>query len=171
MKEPFSNHRTVRASPTAAAAAAAAARVCPNRSYGALNCPFSGLANGASDQPQDSHGSRPRQSNRHCSRAPTNEQLCCWFRLRRSQEALKARVAVANRAEPAETVWAPAAPSYPSTPLPAPTTPTAPRSAWERAVAKLCEIRNTPDTRAYAIATVAEPSPCDRGTHEGVSNA
>jgi hypothetical protein len=46
--------------------------------------------------------------------------------LRRSQEAVKARVAVASRPEPAEPVRAPAAPSRPSTPSEATNDPAAP---------------------------------------------
>ena len=49
-------------------------------------------------------------------------------KLRRSQEALKARVAVASRPEPAEPVRAPAAPSGNSTPLQPPNDPGAPQS-------------------------------------------
>jgi hypothetical protein len=61
--------------------------------------------------------------------------------LRRSQEALRARAAVANRAEPAEPaepVRSPAAPSGPSTSSPATNDPHCPSErAWERAVAKV----------------------------------
>ena len=49
-------------------------------------------------------------------------------KLRRSQEALKARVALASRPEPAEPVRAPAAPSGNSTPLQPPNDPAAPQS-------------------------------------------
>ena len=66
------------------------------------------------------------------SRRGTKQPTPSWEELeeglRRSQEALKARVAVARRTEPAETVRAPAAPSGNSTPLQPTDDPAAPQS-------------------------------------------